>query len=145
MFERIMLALDGAENGAGPAPYAQALATDSAARVIVVHVTEMMAGRAGGPVYVDSEERIDHVRDQVAALAATGLETELVRVSSFQSPAAAIADLATDLEADVIIIGGSHRGAVLGAILGSTPQALLHIAPCPVLVAPPDVDERIAA
>jgi nucleotide-binding universal stress UspA family protein len=145
MFKTIMLALDGSEGGPGPAPYAKALAVESGARVIVVHITEMIAGRGAGPVYVDSDDRLTNVRDQVVALASAGVDTELVRSTSFRSPASAIAELATDLEVDVIITGGSNRGAVLGAILGSTPQALLHLAPCPVLVAPPLAGEQMAA
>ena len=34
-----------------------------------------------------------------------------------------------------IVTGASEHGPVIGALTGDTPQALLHLAPCPVLVA----------
>jgi nucleotide-binding universal stress UspA family protein len=43
----------------------------------------------------------------------------------------------------MIVVGGTTHGAFVGALAGSTPQALLHAASCPVLVAP--AEQAVAA
>lgn len=50
------------------------------------------------------------------------------------SPAQAIIDVAEREAADLIIVGASRRGAVAGALLGTTPQRVLRASPAPVLV-----------
>jgi len=49
----------------------------------------------------------------------------------------AIAQIAHDRGADVIVIAGRGRSPFVGAVLGSVTQRLLHVADCPVLVVPP--------
>lgn len=50
--------------------------------------------------------------------------------------------LANDVEADLIVVGASHKGLVMRALVGSTTEPILHRAPCSVLVARPyDVPE----
>src|SRR3954451_21518479 len=64
-----------------------------------------------------------------------GLEVETRPVAT-SSPAHGLHDLAQELDADLIVVGSSHRGA-LGRILpGSTTQQVLHGSPCAVAVAP---------
>ena len=135
MFKTIILALDGSEPSSGPAPYATKLAKDFAGRVVVVHVNQLIAGRGAGPVNVDEADRQAHVRRQVAEMAAAGVEVELVRTATVRNPARNIAETAKAVSADVIVTGASEHGPVVGALTGDTPQALLHVAPCPVLVA----------
>jgi nucleotide-binding universal stress UspA family protein len=135
MFKTIILALDGSEPSSGPARYATKLAQDFAGRVVVVHVNQLIAGRGAGPVHVDETDRQAHVRRQVAEMAAAGVEVELVRTATTRNPARSIADTAKEIGADVIVTGACEHGPVMGALTGDTPQALLHLAPCPVLVA----------
>jgi len=57
MFKVIIWASDGSEHADRALDYARGLAEASSARLIVVHVKEIIAGRAGGyPVQVDEEE-----------------------------------------------------------------------------------------
>ncbi|WP_086824077.1 universal stress protein [Allokutzneria sp. NRRL B-24872] len=57
------------------------------------------------------------------------------RVVSRRTPASAlIAEAAT---ASLVVVGSRGRGGLRGALLGSTSQALLHHAPCPVAVVRP--------
>ena len=135
MFKTIILALDGSEPSSGPARYATKLAKDFRGRVIVVHVNQLIAGRGAGPVHVDETDRQAHVRRQVAEMAAAGVDVELVRTASVRSPARSIAETARALGADVIVTGATEQGPVMAALTGDTPHALLHLAPCPVLVA----------
>ena len=48
--------------------------------------------------------------------------------------AAEIAQLASDLEAGLLIVGTSHRTGVARVLLGSTVERLLDYAPCPMLI-----------
>jgi nucleotide-binding universal stress UspA family protein len=70
-----------------------------------------------------------------------------VRVSTHVRPeisaALALHDVAIELDAAAIVVGSSHRGRVGRVLAGSVTSALLHGAPCPVLVAPRDYTERL--
>jgi nucleotide-binding universal stress UspA family protein len=61
-------------------------------------------------------------------------EVEVVIVE--QAPAQALAELATERDARVIVIGTRGESPLRGALLGSTAHKLLHIADRPVLVVP---------
>jgi nucleotide-binding universal stress UspA family protein len=52
-------------------------------------------------------------------------------------PARAIADIAREVGADLIVVGTRGYSPIHGAFMGSVAQALLHLAPCPVLAVPP--------
>src|SRR5207237_2171604 len=99
---------------------------------------EVFAGRAGGyPVLADEEELVTKVRGQVDEARAEGLNAtfKLVRGAA---PGAAhmIADVARELDADVVVVGTRGHAPGAGLLLGSVTQRLLHISPCPVLAVP---------
>jgi nucleotide-binding universal stress UspA family protein len=143
MSKTIVLALAGTEHPGGPVRYAADLARERKTGIAVVHVKELIGGRAAGPLHVDEAHRLANVRRQVADLRAAGFTTELLSSSSMRAPASAIADAAKRSGAELIVVGGTSHGAFVGALAGSTPQRLLHAAPCPVLVAP--ATEAVAA
>ena len=104
---------------------------------------QLIGGRGAGPLHADEDDRTEDVRRQVADLRAAGFTVEFQRCSTMRSPASAIAAVARKAAAEMIVVGGTTHGAFAGALAGSTPQALLHTAPCPVLVAP--ATEAVAA
>ncbi len=53
-----------------------------------------------------------------------------------KSPAEALVDLAGKQEADLIVVGSTHRGALRRVLPGSTAQQMLTTAGCPIAVAP---------
>ncbi|HEY3668948.1 MAG TPA: universal stress protein [Polyangiaceae bacterium] len=55
---------------------------------------------------------------------------------SFDSPAHGIAQLASDLEADLIVVGTHNRRGLERLLLGSVAEATVRYARCPVLVIP---------
>lgn len=67
---------------------------------------------------------------------AAGVETETLVIKD--KPSAALSNLASERGARFIIVGGYGERPVTGAILGSTPHKLLHIAGVPVIVVPVD-------
>jgi len=50
------------------------------------------------------------------------------------SPAIEIAQLATDIDADVVVVGTHGRRALSRLVLGSVAEVAVRLAPCPVLV-----------
>lgn len=55
----------------------------------------------------------------------------------FDATAEEIAQLAADLEADLVIVGTHGRRGLSRLLLGSTAEATVRLAPCPVLVVRP--------
>lgn len=53
------------------------------------------------------------------------------------SPAEEVAQLASDLEADLVIVGSHGRRGVRRLLLGSVSENVVRMAPCPVLVVRP--------
>ena len=138
MFNTIIWATDGSEAAERALPYAKALAASNQAALVVVHSKEVFAGRAAGyPVLADEEELVTKIHGQVDQARAEGLDAtfKLVRGAA---PGAAhmIADVAREVDADVIVVGTRGHAPVAGLLLGSVTQRLLHIAPCPVLAVP---------
>lgn len=65
----------------------------------------------------------------------------------FDATAEEIAQLAADLEADLVVVGTHGKRGLTRLLLGSTAEATVRLAPCPVLVvrhkAVPDAGPRI--
>ncbi len=62
----------------------------------------------------------------------------------FDAPAHELAQIASDLEADLVIVGTHGRQGAARWLLGSVAEQVVRIAPCPVLVArPKHVDESV--
>lgn len=142
MFKKILWATDGSEAADKALPYVQSLAKEGGGSVEVVHVIEHLLGpRAGGePLYADEPEVKAKLEQQVADLAAAGVDAKLTVVEGHQRIAAhAIADAAKAGGSDVIVVGTRGHTAVGTLVLGSVTQRLLHIAPCAVLAVPDHV------
>jgi nucleotide-binding universal stress UspA family protein len=138
MFKTVLWATDGSETAAGALPYALALASGEKAKLVVLHVREIFVGRGGGyPVLADETELREKIGDQVKDLRVGGLDaTFVVRTCTAGHAAHAIADVAHELEADLIVVGTHGYGRVAGLLLGSVTQGLLHVGVCPVLAVP---------
>jgi nucleotide-binding universal stress UspA family protein len=112
------------------------MAREQKSHLVVVHIDQLLVGRGGAQhMQVLEPELQAHVQGQVADLRAAGIEAELeLRTICRGSTAGAITRTARDTDADVIVVGGRRRGALLGLLHGSVAHRLLKIAPCPVLV-----------
>jgi nucleotide-binding universal stress UspA family protein len=102
-----------------------------------VHVVHVFGDQ---PSVGRSRELVDHLRLYVneKAVAAGGLKAMTFGIHlRTGKPVREIVQLATDIRADLIVIG-SHKGPHMKSwLVGSTAEHLLATAPCPVLVAPP--------
>ena len=138
MFKTIVLALDGSEESRQAVPLAAELARQNDGRIVVAHVQEDVVGKGGGPIVATEDEIQAEIRKQAEELSADGIETSVeMREIMLGGPAHAIVEIADAANADLIVTGTRGHSAIAGLLLGSVTQRLLHIARCPVLVAPP--------
>lgn len=92
-----------------------------------------------GPILVgcDRTAHADDALDLGRLLgAATGGEVVSCEAPADASPSEVLHGRAEELGAQLIVLGATHQGAGLRRIVGSTPQAVIEGAPCPVAVAP---------
>ena len=137
--ETVIVALDGPESERA-LPAAQELATQFLARIVIVHVNQLVPGARGGrfPLHADEDQRTARLHEVVADLRAQGFDADLeLSTTSLGQPATIIARAAERHRAGRIVIAGRNRGPVLGALTASVSQRLLRSAPCPVLIVTP--------
>ena len=135
MFERIVWATDGSEAADRALPLAKALAQGDDRALVVVHAKELLQGER--PLHAGEHELEAKLRRQVDEARDEGLDATFKLVTCAASGAAhMIRDVAREVEADVIIVGTRGHTPIVGLLLGSVTQRLLHIAPCPVLAVP---------
>jgi nucleotide-binding universal stress UspA family protein len=92
------------------------------------------SNRGGG--HLDEDDAIEHERELAQVreeLDAEGIEHEVRQLVRGLDPAEDLIAVATETEADFIVIGLRRRTPVGKLILGSNAQRILLEAPCPVL------------
>ncbi len=135
MFQRILLALDSGDAAAVASCFTVALARSGAASVHVVHVNERLIG-AFGLSAEPPDEGADVVTEALRDMRAAGIPaTGATYATTPFDVAPAIADVAEQWRADVIVLGSRRRrvGPVLRA---SMRDKIARATPLPVLTAP---------
>jgi nucleotide-binding universal stress UspA family protein len=146
----VLIATDGSEQSLKAARYLRGLLNPASLdRISVIAVVrplaavpfasdfgeeEHVAQRAEDPAWGYSFQRA--AREAVERVAAE-LRDAAPRVDTIVrggAPADQIIRAASELEADLIVIGGRGKGAVEAIVMGSVAYRVLHHAPCPVLV-----------
>ncbi len=136
MYKTIVAATDGTDASDRALAVATDLATAFRARLVVVHVNELVVVRGGAiPLDPSETETDEKIRNQVRNLARDGRQAEL-KIHTARDPARSIANEANAVGADLIVTGASRHGPVAGMLLGSVAHRLLHIASCPVMAVP---------
>ena len=138
VFKHIVLAHDGSENADRTVPFVRELAGDEDAKVTIVHVEQEFVGKGGGgPINAAEDSVVSGIEAQAKELSDDGIDTDVRKTAILLGgPAAAIAKVADEIGADLIVVGGRGRSGVTGVLVGSVSQRLLHIASQPVLVVP---------
>lgn len=133
----------------------RALALARGGMVHVVHAIEtLVASPLAGPmapVRVPLDEGVaalaKYVEEQLNVLRAGSTEPAPLVVSHLVlgPPAEELVQLASDLQADVIVVGTHGRRGIVRFLIGSTAERVVRLATCAVLVERPNVSTAEAA
>lgn len=148
---RILLPTDFSGCANYALPYAAAIARATRATIICVHVVEPVVPTVGYsglaeplPIADVSEQLEDSAERELPRLAerdeCAGLDIQ--EVIAHGDAAAEIVRLAGEREVDLIVISSHGRTGLGRIIFGSTAEAVVRHATCPVLVVKPPADEE---
>jgi nucleotide-binding universal stress UspA family protein len=132
-------------------PYAAAIARATGASIVCLHVVEPIVPAVGYsglaepmPIADISEQLEDSAERELPQLAGcddfNGLEVEEMIVHG--DPAAEIVRVAGEREVDLIVVSSHGRTGLGRIIFGSTAEAVVRHAFCPVLVVKPPPQEE---
>jgi nucleotide-binding universal stress UspA family protein len=151
MSDSILCGVDGSADSQAALVVATRLANRLQAKLVLAHVAEpahlpyaaAAFGGMAGPMAITEEvgmqkEAAERLLEEVADDAGL-VDTE--RRVAVGSAAEGLADLADEVNADMIVVGSRGRGAFKAAFLGSVSSSLVGIARCPVLIVPPGAAE----
>jgi nucleotide-binding universal stress UspA family protein len=138
MFTTLLVAIDSSEASACAVNSAVELAEQLAARVVILHVLDpatVVVAPELMQVYQPTLEEMKK-KGQVLLREASERFSDLIEIETLLlegNPAEQIVRAATDQEADMVIIGTDSRGRLAHFLLGSTADAVIRRAPCPVV------------
>jgi nucleotide-binding universal stress UspA family protein len=136
MFGTILLAVDGSDHSEHAAKMATKLATATGDQVVVVHVTEILVGRAAGPVELDGDRQtIERAKQHAKELEAAGVAARVeLSHATVGHVAKVVVDAAEKYDAGVIVMGSRGRTDLAALVLGSVAHKVLHLSDRPVLI-----------
>jgi nucleotide-binding universal stress UspA family protein len=124
MFTRIVVGVDCREGGRDALALATLLQSAGGGELVAVY--------ACAPAPLLHEDALARVEGELARARASGRALAV----SDRSPSHALRTIAERDEAELIVIGSSHRAGVKRVLAGDDAAATLHCAPCAVAVAP---------
>jgi len=115
--------------------HAEALAKQSNARLLIVHVEEPPLAYGGGELYYGlpepSSERILKMLEDVKP---ADPQVPFIHRLTMGDPAGEIVRIAGEEGAEMIVLGTHGRTGVTRLLMGSVAEAIVRRSPCPVLV-----------
>jgi nucleotide-binding universal stress UspA family protein len=140
MPKTIIWASDGSDNAVRALPHATAQLDGEGSMLIAVHVSQEHSTENPDNARAEADDPtlVEEVRSLVSDATESGIRAAL-RVVNFpgMQPAQCIADIASEVGADIIVVGTRGHSPVGGVFAGSVAQRLLQVAPCPLLAVPP--------
>jgi len=137
MYDKILVAVDHSEMSDRAVLAAKDLAVLSKGEVWVLHLREREMGAKTGVLRIDetTEDADAQVAASVEVLTEAGVKAHgEVRNTIFGYAAREIVNDASEVDADVIVMGSRGRGDLAGLLLGSTAHKVIHLSDRPVLV-----------
>lgn len=135
----VVVAVSGSRLDEAPLEFAFEYAAECGADLVAVHawsdavlpdVDAIAGGQDAWEVIEEGEKRL--LSERLAGYADRYPDVTVRPVIAYDRPARALLDHAAD--ARLLVVGTRGRGAVAGAVLGSTSRAVGKLAPCPVAI-----------
>ncbi|MCB1848466.1 MAG: universal stress protein [Halieaceae bacterium] len=128
-YQKILVAIDLSEDSAMIFQRARAVASGTTAQLHLIHVIEPLSFAYGGDIPMDFSGIQDEIYQQASQQlerfgTANGIDAEH-RHLVMGRPEVEIHALATELDADLIVVG-SHGRHGLALLMGSTANGVLH-------------------
>jgi nucleotide-binding universal stress UspA family protein len=152
MSTSIVCGVDGSPDSQAALQVAARLAAQLNLRLVVAHVAEPafvpyaaaapFGGNIGRYALMEEVESQQEAAERLLrqVVTAAGVDTE--RRAAVGVPAEQLAEIADEVDAELIVVGSRGRGAFKAAFLGSVSNSLVGIARCPVLIVPPGASEE---
>ena len=137
MYDKILVAVDHSEMSDRAVLAARDLAVLSKGEIWVLHLREREMGAKTGVLRIDetTEDADAQVAASVEVLTEAGVKAHgEVRNTIFGYAAREIVNDASEVDADVIVMGSRGRSDIAGLLLGSTAHKVIHLSDRPVLV-----------
>jgi nucleotide-binding universal stress UspA family protein len=136
MFEKTVVGVDDRQGGRDALALAATLTAATGRELIAVRAYphEAHPSRASVGAY-EEDMRADASEELARIVADSGVAARRLIVGD-TSPARALHHAAEEEEADLLVVGSTHRGQVGRVLVGGVTAGVLHHAPCPVAVAP---------
>lgn len=135
-----MIAVDGSEMSTRAVGVGVTLASALGAQVAMVHAVNVAGAMAveGGPPAAEMRQILLDDGKGILAQAAKDAPGAAVAHQFLREgvPGPEVCDSAREWGADLIVIGTHGRGGLSRLLMGSTAEAVVRHAPCPVLVVP---------
>jgi universal stress protein A len=137
-FRKILIAVDDSPRAAEAVNVGVQLAESLGAAIGFINVFDPSVGP--GAIWGLSADRIAEMSEEAGKQLVATFRHRTAALSGVREwiepgmPASKIIDVAKEWPADLVVIGSHARSKVAGLLLGSVTQAVLHHAPCPVLV-----------
>jgi nucleotide-binding universal stress UspA family protein len=139
-FARILAPLDFSSTATDALRFVRSMARETGARVDLLHVIPPLALPAetshlpeGWSRYEDERRREAAQRLAALAAAETGQDVRTRLIVRIGDPAAVIVDTARARRSDLLVVSTHGRSGLTRFFLGSTAEAVVRHAPCPVL------------
>lgn len=140
--KRILVGVDGSKESRDAAKFAAGIARATGSQLTIAFAVAPVIPTEGAPELVarfqEWEERdrqqAKAVLKEVACSLGEGVPVETMVARG--SPAAALAELATQGDVEMVVVGHRGRNAVARTLLGSVADRLVQISPKSVLVVP---------
>ena len=132
--KKILFPSDFSHTGDAALDLATALARDTGATLVIVHVEEQMTAYGGGEFYYGvAEPATDDLRRMLEEIRPTDPDVSFQHRLITGDPASAIVRVASEENVDMIVMGTHGRSGLSRILMGSVAEAVVRKATCPVL------------
>lgn len=131
---KILFPTDFSHTGDAALEWATALARQTGARLIIVHVEEPPVAYGGGEMYYGMPEpALEEIKRMLKAVVPPDPSVPYEHRLLTGDPASAIVQLAMEEQVDLIVMGTHGRTGLSRLLMGSVAESVVRRAPCPVI------------